>query len=228
MNKVCLVTYSDENYAAQQEQLVQEAIKSDQFEWIFTYNRKDIDPDFMSMNKYILSFHRGGGYWLWKPYFILRALAELKEGDILLYMDCGDAFTKGIEYSMLKLKVQNLMKDLDLYLTVGGFRHGDWTKRDCFHIMNCDTPEYYNRIQLEAGMGVFKKTRRTIEILNEWLMFCKISAVITDDPNICGMGNLEGFKDHRHDQSILTNIYIRKNLPAGNFLREFINGNGRK
>lgn len=224
--KVCLLTYADENYAEQQLELHQEAINMDQFDRIFSYTRGQIDPEFMQMNKYILSFHRGGGYWLWKPYFILRALQELSDGDILLYMDCGDSFTG--ECTNLKDTLLDLLANEDIYLTVGGYRHGDWTKRDCFHIMNCDTPEYHNKIQLEAGMGVFKKTQRTMEIVNEWLMFSKNSAVITDDPNICGMGNLPGFKDHRHDQSILTNIYIRKSLPAGNHLRQFIVGNGRE
>lgn len=223
--KVCLITYADENYADQQMQLVQEAINLDQFDRIFTYQRRHIDPEFMDMNKYILNFHRGGGYWLWKPYFILKALKELNDGDILLYMDCGDAFTS--ECSGIKSALNSIMTDKDLCLTIGGYKHGEWTKRDCFHIMGCDTPEYHNRIQLEAGMSAWRKSRQAEDVLNGWLMFAKNSAILTDDENICGKPNLDGFKDHRHDQSILTNIYIRKNLYAGSELRSFIIGNGR-
>lgn len=34
-------------------------------------------------------YKRGGGYWLWKPFLVHRALQHMREGDILMYTDAG-------------------------------------------------------------------------------------------------------------------------------------------
>jgi hypothetical protein len=51
--------------------------------------------------------------------------------------------------------------------------------------------------------------------------------IITDIENITGP-NLHGFKDHRHDQSVLTNLAIKHNLNINRLLRNFITCNVNK
>lgn len=49
---------------------------------------------------------------------------------------------------------------------------------------------------------------------------------MTDDDNVCGKPNLAGFREHRHDQSILTNLAIRDGLNVDNgTLRNFVECN---
>ena len=40
--------------------------------------------------------------------------------------------------------------------------------------------------------------------LSEYLYYAQDKRIITDDPNELGVSNYEGFRDHRHDQSILS------------------------
>ena len=32
---------------------------------------------------------RGGGYWVWKPWIIVDTLRQMKENDVLVYVDSG-------------------------------------------------------------------------------------------------------------------------------------------
>ncbi len=218
-----LLTYSDQKYRPLQAKLVEEAIASQAFDFVLPHTRKDLESSiFYKENKAILDLPRGGGYWLWKPFFILRALANMNEGDLLLYMDCGDSLH---EVDELRDAAFQIMQDKFIYLTDGAFKNSDWTKRDTFVIMGCDKEAFYDAIQVEAGIILVKKTARTVEILTEWLSWCKNAAVVTDNENVCQMPNLDGFKDHRHDQSILTNLRVKWGLWSGNLLRKFIHCN---
>ncbi|GJP64501.1 hypothetical protein CLOP_g21479 [Closterium sp. NIES-67] len=59
------------------------------------YNHSSLDPIFTSRNDKILSLPRGVGYWVWKPYLILKTLLEeMQDGDLLLYAD-ADSTTNG-------------------------------------------------------------------------------------------------------------------------------------
>lgn len=214
-----LITYGNKKYYKQQEELCKEAYGV--FDKIFAYREWDIDHWFFEKNKTVLTQDKGNGYWLWKPFLILKTLMTLSEGDKLLYMDCGDIVVDwGVKDFIEKT-------DKDILPTRGGFRNGDWTKRDCFVYMECDTPEYHDSIQIEAGVIVLKRTRATIEIVCEWLDYCENPAILTDSPNTCGLTNSIGFKEHRHDQSILSNILIRRNITPSNEIRKYIQCNKR-
>lgn len=215
-SKLCLITFADGNYLSQQEALVQRGYSLDAFDRYFTYNKKDIDENFYKENKHILDKKRGAGYWLWKPYFILKALSELEWNDIILYMDAGDWITKSPrEFLFAK------MKDIDILLTRGGYTNKQYTKKDCFYFMGCLDEKYLNAIQVEAGIIVVKKTEFAISIMNSWLGWCKNENCLTDIPNLWG-DNYEGFVDHRHDQSVLSLLAIKNNLYIGADMREFV------
>jgi hypothetical protein len=79
--------------------------------------------------------------------------------------------------------------------------------------MDCDSEMYWNAPQLEAGVSYWKVNVKSKEILQEWLEYCKDARMLTDAENVSGLQNHALFKDHRHDQSILTNIVTRRRLP---------------
>ena len=154
----------------------------------------------------MLNQKRGYGYWIWKPYLILKELEKLKENEILVYIDATDLPQKRFFNAIINCSEINKS---DLFLVNRGYNNGVWTKRDCFVLMDCDKEEYHNAVQLEAGVLALEKTQNTIDLMNEWFYWCKNQAILTDIPNICGLPNLGGFQDHRHDQSILTNLAIK-------------------
>ena len=72
--KVFFVTYGSGKYASSMERLVQEAKDTGEFDVVHGFTRKDIDQDFARANAETLSQERGGGFWLWKPYFVRRVM----------------------------------------------------------------------------------------------------------------------------------------------------------
>jgi hypothetical protein len=164
--------------------------------------------DFYKNNKYILDMPRGCGYWLWKPFIILEALKKINDGDVIFYIDCGDFYNKNIiNY------IKPIMEKETCLLLEGGYPNKNWTKRDCFYYMDSDKKEFHDVIQLEAGIQFWKKTEKTFKILEEQIKYGSDYRIITDSPNECGYPNFPNFQDHRHDQSILTNLYVKYKLP---------------
>ena len=43
-----------------------------------------------------------------------------------------------------------------MLLLMGGFENGQWTKRDCFVYMDCDSVDYWSVKQLETGVCIWK------------------------------------------------------------------------
>lgn len=206
------INYSDINYREHQNFLIDYIVKNKIFDDVYAYTREYLEKtEFYSQNKNILDRDRLAGYALWKPFIIREALKSVDDNDIIVYMDCGDYPRKGIKGIIL-----DYMDDVDQYFIQGNFTSVNqwWTKRDCFYYMNCDEERYWSALQLEDGFVALRKTDFNMELVDEWLSYCSNENIITDIPNVCGLDNLNGFKDHRHDQSILTNLQLKYNLPA--------------
>lgn len=221
--QIFFMCYADGAYQPAQELLRQQAYKTNAFNEVYAFSDINIPDVYYHRHSYILSHKKG--YCLWKPYFILRLLKErMKDNDILLYVDSADTLedkgTPGLKQTML-----NLMAQSPMHFTTGGFKNSDYTKRDCFVGMQCDTPEYHNALQLENGIILLKKTEATIRFVTEWLSYCEVPALITNDPNVLGKPNLPGFVEHRWNQSIMTNLAIKYNIPQSHGLRRFITCN---
>ena len=137
---------------------------------------------------------RGYGFWFWKPLIIKKALETYPE---ILYTD--------VDYTILN-PTDALLDETGLTLFTYPFQNRIWTKRDCFYYMNCDEERYWNTQHLEAGISVWKRNDFTLSLLDEWIHYCADKRILSDDANVSGLSNLPEFKDHRHDQSILTNL----------------------
>ena len=187
---------------------------------VIAYGDNDLNLEFREKYKDVLSFKRGYGYWIWKPYLILKTLLESTNDDIVLYIDSTDLPTlKLFEF------VNNHFEKNDILLFKQHYHHDEWTKRDCFVLMDCDGEIYHNKIQLEAGVVGIKKTEFNINLMNEWLKYCANKFIVTDLPNLCGFTNYNNFKEHRHDQSILTNLAIKYDIPSYQFNYDYISYN---
>jgi hypothetical protein len=160
---------------------------------------------------------RGYGYWIWKPFILLNEVKKLNNDEILIYIDSTDLpKLPFFEYVNTHFKTEKIL------LTNRGYLNGDWTKRDCFVFMNCDNEKYYNEIQLEAGLIGLKNNDFCIELLSLWFETMKNKKILDDSPNILGLPNLPKFREHRHDQSILTNISIQKNIKSINVNNDYV------
>lgn len=210
--KFGIVTYSNEKYKFKQDRLksLTNTMFGDSVPFFGYTDTWLKETSFYKENKVILDCERGAGYWLWKPYVILNAM-ETHRLDAVFYLDCGDYFSKGVlDY------VKPILEKEDCLLLGGSYPHCEWTKMDCFILMGCNNPTYmdYSVLQLEAGIQFWKNTQKSIDVLKEQILWGSDRRIITDIPNSCYEGNPPNFKDHRHDQSILTNLAIKHKLPV--------------
>jgi len=181
------------------------------FDKVIDCNYSEIEDEFLRKYIHILKSKRGAGYWLWKPYLILKFLKRLKVGDYLFYSDSGALFIHEIEPLIA------LNEDIVL------FHHADpnfnkaelvWTKRDAFILMDCDTPEFSGTYQLNAAFQMYKVCQSSIDFVTQYLEYCQDERIITDQPNVMGKDDYVGFKDHRHDQSVLSLLAKKWGLPT--------------
>lgn len=200
------VSYANSGWKRAQKLNNNSALKVGGFDKIFSFSDEDIDDDFKKKNKKILSYKRGNGYWLWKPYFINKALKELKYGEYLMYCDSGAYFINNVKYLVDFMNDNNI----DFLPFELDYPEKIRTKRDAFIIMNCDKKEYTDSNQFLAGYMMIKKTKKTEKVVKEWLKYAQDYRIITDSPNELGKPNYDGFIENRHDQTAYS-LTLKKN-----------------
>lgn len=147
----------------------------------------------------IMSSQRGAGYWLWKPFIILDVLRSVPDGTVVLYTDSAMTFIADPG------KLLSLGQDhpVCLFHMIGRLQ-GEWTKRDCFVEMGADAEEFWSLPQLMGGIQLYRAGPEARDFVSSLIAAMASKSTIADATNIHGLPNLPGFKDHRHDQSVLT------------------------
>lgn len=204
-----LVAYCNRYYTRQQRRLVRSARRHG-IHHIHAFGEKDLQKtNFYRENRAILDSPRGAGFCAWKPYFILQILKTLSPEDVLLYVDSGAEFIQPAEPL-----AKTVAKETDVALFSNGENLNKiWTKRDCFVQMECDEPRFWESYQVNGAIHAYRKSTFSLQFLEEWLAYCCMPSVITDSPSVCGKPEFPEFKDHRYDQSVLSNLAIKYNMP---------------
>jgi len=220
--KKYLISFANDIFYESQKRLGVSALKFG-IDEVVPYNDKMLrKTDFYKQNKHILKQKRGSGYWLWKPFIILEAMAMAQEGDIIVYSDSGIEVIADLSPLFKICAEQNGV----MLFNCGGHLNKKWTKRDCFVLMNCDSELYWSGEQALGSFQVYIKNKNSAGFLKKWLSFCLNKHIITDIPNVGELTNFTEFKDHRHDQSILSILAIKYNIKLfrdptqwGNYLK---------
>lgn len=200
--KVFLISYGDgEVYMRNQNYQIQSAINKG-FDVFIAYRKEHIDGSFYEQHKKILEQPRFAGYSLWRPYIILETLKMMAENDILFYMDSGAYFSASIQPIIDILN----QPDTNIVLFENFHTNRHYAKRDTYEIMNVDL-KHRDDMQLESGFLAFKNCQQTKDFIQKWLEYCTVERAITDMPSQCQ--EFDDFWDHRHEQSILTLLYIK-------------------
>ena len=88
--KIILVAFGSNNLNKSIKRFLFQAEQSKFYDQIKIFKENDFDQ---KMNNFILKItkekKRGFGYWIWKPYFVLKVLEESNFGDIVNYVDIG-------------------------------------------------------------------------------------------------------------------------------------------
>ena len=197
---ILAITFGDGSFAESARLNLWTALHIGKVDRVRQYTPQDIDKAYYQEHRDILDQPRGAGYWLWKQYVILDALQSLDWNEYLMYVDAGVLY-----YSSVLPMVRQLQKDnQDIYFSAGFWTNEYWCKRDTYVIMNCDTKEYYTANRVAAGYMLIKKTPNSVEFIKKWQLYLEDVRLATDQPSVCGKGELPLFKEHRHDESVLS------------------------
>ena len=202
--KIVAISYGDKNFIKQLKINEFTAINVGKVNEYYSYKFIDIDLDFLKKNKEILYRPRGNGYWLWKPYFILKTFKEkLNKGDYLVYTDAGIFYLDEVE------KIIKFMKSINEEIWLNRLTHLEkkYSKRDAFILLDADSPIYTDTFQYMAGIQIYKKSKFSEMFLEKLLNYSTDKRIITDDPNTQGLPNYQGFIDNRHDQTVLSILF---------------------
>lgn len=200
--RIVAITYANEKYIRAAKLNIKSARKIGRVNDAFLYEPKDIDASFKKSHEDIFRYEKGNGYWLWKPYVILKTLEHMSDNDILIYTDSTIIYRE--EAQKLINAMEGNHADRMIFLLGKEYTEAKYTKRDAFILMDSDDEKYYNTPQVNAAMIVFKKNEMNMDFCSEWLRYASDERILTDLPNTCGQDNYPGFLMHRHDQSVLS------------------------
>lgn len=200
-----LINYADRGYKEAQKRNSASGWQFG-FDKVIEYNVSSIDDEFKLKNWNILSQPRGAGYWLWKPYIILKTMKESQPNDIIFYSDSGSHFMESVRPLFDICEKENIV--------IFGLPHVNrtWIKMDAFYYMNLINTDAPNAGQVVGGHNLWKNIPVVRQIAEEWLHYSQDARIITDAPNTCGLKNFPDFQDHRHDQAILSLIAYKHKI----------------
>jgi len=198
-----VINYSNSRFRKQQKVNTLSARYLAGIKNVIEYSPDDIDADFKKKHQHIFNQTRGGGYWIWKPYIILKTLEKLNDGDYLFYCDSGAVFLKS---------PKSLIKEFEkLQQPILGFEipliEKQWSKKDTVIILDANKYHFLESQQICAGYIFIKKNERAIKFFNEFLKYATDERVVTDIPNQLGSPNDPSFISHRNDQSLFSLLF---------------------
>ena len=202
MSKKYLITFGDQKYQPYCKKLKE---KADSLNW-FTeviIESPDTIPEFIEKHKDFISKNkRGYGYWIWKPYVILKHLKEIKDNDILVYVDSK---CKIIEKNKKRLDeyiemLNNSKSGIIRYRLPHLERH--WTKTYTLKKLGIiDNKDVIETNQIHATVHFIRKTNHAITYYQKWLDIMENDYNLIND-DLMGEDRLPGFRENRHDQSV--------------------------
>lgn len=201
------ICFADKTFEKSAERYVQELKSKNFFDEVLKYSPEDFDDNFkIAHQDFIKKNKKGYGYYIWKPYVILKALKSIQEGDILVYGDAGNDIPGSKERCLIEFnKVLSIKKGVKLIASKQGWAIR-WIKTDLYFAMGWTSIFYSFKRMVEAGRVVMQKNDETIKFMEEWLHYATVDYHNIDDSE-SRLFNLPFFIEHRNDQSIFTLLF---------------------
>jgi hypothetical protein len=221
--KTHFITYGDDKFREQRKFLKQTALNSAFFDEVKVFSPSFIEPVFAKRFQSIFEQDKGGGYWIWKPYFIKKKLDALPDDDILVYADAGCLINKKGKQRFNDYKLLLQATDTGALAFQLPHKESEYTKQEVFDQFKTQD-SVINSDQLMATVILLRKCKHTTDLVDLWYdTLYENSSLFTDekDPVI----QRPDFIDHHHDQSIFS--VIRKThgaliLPDETYFMNFV------
>ena len=207
---IVFITFSD-GIKYKYKRIIEQAKTSKFFKECIPYTLKDLDKDFTEKNSnFIENNPRGYGYWIWKPYIILKTMQKLNYNDIIMYSDSGSVINPN-GFKRIK-HYYDILNSYDMICFQIKHDEIKWNKKDTvdyiFNIFGNSNYNLLNTKQITSCAMLLRNNEKTFNFMKLWynisLNYHFIDDTLSNSPNF------KEFIEHRHDQSIfslLTKLY---------------------
>jgi hypothetical protein len=175
------------------------------FDNIVSYTDKDLKNDASFWNThqdFIENNKRGYGYWIWKPYIILKTLKQMQEGEILFYLDVGCEVKNETDGKSKLLEMVRACDKHDILYTSTNHDTKSYTKMDLLEHMNMNKHSIKDSTMHQAGLLCIKNIPTTRNMVKEWYQIASQYRLLDDTAS--SAPNDPTFIEHRHDQAIFS------------------------
>jgi hypothetical protein len=199
-----MVTFgSVPSYEGTLKRIEQEARATGYFASVKPYTQNML-PELGAHSEFIARSRRGYGYWIWKPLVLLRRMAEIPEGDLILYADAGCSFyATPAARAAWDMWVQKVQEDpsgrLAFCLT---HMEETWTKGGVLERFGVRSGPAAKSVQNLATISLWVNTAANRAFIKEWFDICVENGYVNVSDAPMSVPNASSFRDHRHDQSI--------------------------
>jgi hypothetical protein len=176
-----------------------------------------LDADFKERNHALLTFNRTPeltqhktpsgkiGYYVWKPYVVLRTLEDPDlpwDTTVVAWTDAGIHFVGD-----MRPLIQRYMRVSDVAATRTPMLEGDFSKRDAFILLDADYQAIIETNQVATGFILVRKTPLAINFLKAWLRACEDPRIMTEEPSVLGAPDYFTFKNNNDDQTAFSLLF---------------------
>jgi hypothetical protein len=198
------ITFGDRKYYNSINRIVNEAKTFQLFDYVKGFNDKDLkdDKEFWIKHGELIEKNdtHGYGFWIWKPYLVLKTLSIMKDGDIMLYADAGCHLNiKGINRMKEYISIVERSKYGIISFQMIHCEERKYTKTDVLEYLKIES-DIRESGQLVGGVFVLKKCEHVEKIVNLWYQTCCQYNLVND--SLGTLPNDKEFIATRCDQSI--------------------------
>ena len=210
---VNFLTYADRSFRNSRNRLRAEALATGWFRRVEAYSPWRIRGFVAAHWAFLRASKRGGGYWVWKPEVIRRTLLTMQEGEFLVYLDAGSTIDPDCGWRVAEY--------LELLTNepagVVGFQldhvEESWTKADlAAYLGTLSSSAIMTSGQILATCVLIRNCSSSRELVQRWLETATVENYRFVDDSPSRLPNAPSFKEHRHDQSILSLLLKQANV----------------
>lgn len=149
---------------------------------------------------------RGFGYWSWKPLIVSHELMTLPSHlDGIIWLDVGCTLNFSNRESCARwasYQDESEAFSFKFFRLNGPNTHSEWTKKQALD--HYQLPDAINRNLFTASAFLVSKSNDGIELVHRWMEACFLDngRLLVDS----ALGEIESkhFREHRHDQSLIS------------------------
>ena len=183
-----------------------EAVRSGYFSSVNIYTQDNLSTS--DDEKHFIQNHpQGYGYWIWKTTILLDQMEKRPENEFIIYADAGCGIRPGQKHT-----IDHWINQVQSHPSHRlAFRintiEEEYTKNELFSLMNCDTDEVRTSTQYMGGVQIYQITKENKEFLRKCKQIMEFDNYhyLIDEPS--RLPNVPKFKEHRHDQSIMSLMF---------------------